>query len=414
MKRKFFCLVVAVGLLFVFLPFTMAQVGSVTSESNEITNEPVRLEPMIVSASSIQMHLSEVASSITVITAEEIEARKAQDLKGVLLGVIGLDLAQNGGPGQLGSVFIRGADSARTLVMINGIPINDPITPARNTDISKISLDNVEQIEIVCGPQSVVFGSSAMSGIVNIITKKGSDVLQGSISVEAGKYSSLLAKLATSGSVGGIGYSLGASLENTEGFSAAKRSDDFVTSPPVSAMDNDGYRNLTLDFTLDYQLIPNLAFTLMNRYLTGDSEIDAYGGDYGDDPNFISKFVQTINQFSVNWDVLPGLWQQDFVIGMNQIDRSMHDAIDDAHPVDLSYSEYRSRNLTADWRHQVVLLTNNTLSLGLHYQQEQGMFHYYGEFLDYYIYQPTSSESSFAIRSAHQVGRFGYHPGSSL
>lgn len=364
----------------------------------------VEMEPVMVKASRIETSISEAPGSVTVITAEEIAAQRVHNVAEVLKGIMGVEVSGNGGSGQIISVFIRGAASERTLIMLNGIPLNDPVSPARSTDLSKITVDNIERIEIIRGPQSVVYGSSAMGGVINIITKKGGEAWTGSLGVVGGKYYSWLGKLAASGSISNLEIALGASLENTRGFSAAKRKADYAQSQPP--MDSDGYRNLTIDLNLDYWPLSNLGFTLSNRYLTGDNELDNFGGDFGDDPNYQMIFVQTINSFKTQWDLLEGFWQQECVLGLSQTDRAYNNPLDTDHPFDLTRSEYRSRNLTFDWQNKLNIHENEKLAVGICYQQEQGMYNFYSEYLDYYTFMPAVWEESLKACSAHLAGAY--------
>ncbi|MCK5219571.1 TonB-dependent receptor, partial [bacterium] len=364
----------------------------------------VEMEPVMVKASRIETSISEAPGSVTVITAEEIAAKRAHNVAEVLKGIMGVEVSGNGGPGQIVSVFIRGAASERTLVMLNGVPLNDPVSPARSTDLSKITVDNIERIEIIRGPQSVVYGSSAMGGVINIITKKGGKAWAGSLSAEAGKYSFWMGKLAASGSILDIEIALGASLENTRGFSAAKRQQEFSEAQP--AMDPDGYRNLSIDLNLDYRPLSNLGFSLKNRYLTGDNDLDNFGGNFGDDPDSKMRFVQTISGFNTQWDLLEGFWQQELNLGLSQTDRAYNNPPDPAYPFDLTRSEYRSRNLTFDWQNKLNVHENEKLVVGICYQQEQGMYNFYSEYLDYYTFMPAVWEDSLEACSAHLAGGY--------
>ncbi len=361
----------------------------------------VEMEPVMVKASRIETCVSEAPGSVTVITAEEIAAKRAHNVAEVLKGIMGVEVSGNGGPGQSVSVFIRGAASERTLVMLNSIPLNDPVLPARSMDLSKITVDNIERIEIIRGPQSVVYGSSAMGGVINIITRKGDKAWTGSLGVEGGKYYSWLGKLAASGSISNLEIALGASLENTRGFSAAKRKEEYAQSLP--AMDPDGYRNLTMDLNLDYCPLSNLGFSLRNRYLTGDNDMDNFGGD---DPNYKMKFVQTINGFNTQWDLLEGFWRQDFNLGLSQTDRAYNNPKDPDHPFDLARSEYRSRNLTFDWQNKLNIHENEKLAVGICCQQEQGMYNSYSEYLDRDTFMPAVWEDSLEACSARLAGGY--------
>jgi vitamin B12 transporter len=384
------------------VPENSAKEVTVAPVLEEPAEEPIVMEPLVVTASKIAAPISQVVSSITVITAADIAARKARNLKEILQGVVGVDLIQNGGSGQLSSVFVRGAASERTLIMINGVPIFDPMSPARNTNIAKIALDNVEQIEVVRGPQSVVFGSSAMGGVINIITKKGKAEPKIQIQAEGGKYGTLNTVLTANGVLGDLGFAMGASLASTEGFSAAKRSDDFVAFEPVPDMEADSNRSLSVDLNLDYQLSESIMVTLMNRLISSQTDIDAFAGDYGDDPNFTSGYTHAVNQLRADWEVMDNLWSSSLSVGINQMDRKTVNDTDADHAVDMSRGEYRSRTLGVDWDNQMKLPFGSTVAIGGRYQQEQGMSHYYSEYPDWNTGAPTVSESQFDVRSAHQ------------
>ncbi|MBN1596264.1 TonB-dependent receptor, partial [candidate division FCPU426 bacterium] len=349
------------------------------------------LDPIVVSASRLRLPLSEVTSSMTVITAEEIEASKARVLKDVLPEVAALDAVQNGGPGQQNSVMLRGAASERTLVLVNGIAVNDPISPKRTTDISNLSLDNVERIEIVRGQQSVVFGSSAMGGVINLITKRGAGDWRGSLSVEAGSQDTMLGTTEITGAASGLGVALGASWENTRGFSAAKRKETYAQPQP--AMDDDGYRRVSLDLTLDYDATPGMNVKWANRYHVGENEMDAGQGDTGDDPNAWGRKNQSLSLLEMQWETLPAAWEQEVRLGFSQLDRITRNETDAIQPYSYSRDEYRSRNLVAGWCNRVAL-PRQQLSVGTEYQQEQGMGHGLASY----------GETDFHVRSAHVVG----------
>jgi vitamin B12 transporter len=102
--------------------------------------------------------------------------------------VPGVDVVAAGPPGGQQSIFLRGANSQHTKVMVDGIPINDPSGPSRAFDAANFSLDNVERIEVLQGPQSLLYGSEAIGGVINIITKRGEGPLGGSVQAEGGAY----------------------------------------------------------------------------------------------------------------------------------------------------------------------------------------------------------------------------------
>ena len=124
--------------------------------------------------------------------------------------VPGLDVVVSGGPGQLTETYIRGAESGRTLVMINGMEINDAMSIGRSVDFSQLTVDNVEHIEILRGPESAVFGSGAMGGVINIITKKGTTDWKATADLSGGKYTTWNAAASAAGMISGWDASVGA------------------------------------------------------------------------------------------------------------------------------------------------------------------------------------------------------------
>ena len=140
--------------------------------------EEVSLGEVVVTATRTPEPVEQTASSVTVITGEELEERGITTLAEALREVAGIAVVQNS-LGGLTSVFVRGAATGQTVVMIDGVPIYDPSGLAKG-DVSWIlphlKVDQIERIEIVRGPQSVLYGSNAMAGAINIITKEGKEI----------------------------------------------------------------------------------------------------------------------------------------------------------------------------------------------------------------------------------------------
>ena len=153
-------------------------------QSNEIVVTPLR-SPQAVAKSG---------SSITVITREEIENKAAKSIVDVLRPVEGLFVSERGGPGGNTSITLRGSKPSQTLVMIDGVRVGDPSSIAGDFDFGGYSPSDVERIEILRGPQSALYGSDAMGGVINIVTRKGVGAPKASLTAEAGSYGTMLGR----------------------------------------------------------------------------------------------------------------------------------------------------------------------------------------------------------------------------
>ncbi|MCP2520526.1 TonB-dependent receptor, partial [SCandidatus Aminicenantes bacterium Aminicenantia_JdfR_composite] len=139
-------------------------------EKKEKVKYPIR-HYIIVTANRLEEPADKVSTSFTLITEQEIKQRQVITLAEILTDVPGFIKAQAGSIGHLTSLFIRGSESDHNLVLINGIPINDPLSSY--FDFSSLMIDDIERIEIVRGPQSTLYGSDAIGGVINLITKRG-------------------------------------------------------------------------------------------------------------------------------------------------------------------------------------------------------------------------------------------------
>ncbi|MGH7736226.1 MAG: TonB-dependent receptor, partial [Gemmatimonadales bacterium] len=136
-----------------------------TLPSLALADPPTPVEPVVVTATLTPTPLDQVASSITLITAADIEAHQWRSLPDALTAVPGLDVVQTGGLGGQTSVFIRGADPNHTKVLIDGVEVNDP---SQNDafDFGQVLTADLARVEILRGPQSSLYGSDALGGVV--------------------------------------------------------------------------------------------------------------------------------------------------------------------------------------------------------------------------------------------------------
>ncbi|HTA76543.1 MAG TPA: TonB-dependent receptor plug domain-containing protein, partial [bacterium] len=148
-------------------------------------NESPTLSEVVVTANRVGVPVQNVTSSSTVITSQDMQQKQENTALDALEGIPGVDVAQDGNPGETAFVYIRGTNSEQTLVLYDGIPLNDSVGAPNDYEyLDGLSLDDVQQIEVIRGPQSTLWGSNAMGGVINIIPQSGPAPLGGSVLVE--------------------------------------------------------------------------------------------------------------------------------------------------------------------------------------------------------------------------------------
>ncbi len=166
-------------------------------------------ETLVVSASQVEIPLSQSSSAVTVITGEELRDRQVTTVADALRQVPGLSVARSGGAGALTSVFPRGGESDYTLVYIDGIQVN---AFGGGFDFAHLSTANIDRVEVVRGPQSALYGSNAIGAVVRIVTREGG-AARGDASLEGGSFGSTQVSASSSG--GAAGWSWGAGVDRT-------------------------------------------------------------------------------------------------------------------------------------------------------------------------------------------------------
>ncbi len=234
--------------------------------------EPIELEPLIVTATRTAQTADEALASVTVITREEIDRRRATSVPEVLRGVPGLGVTNSGGLGKATSVFLRGTDSDHVLVLIDGLRTGS--ASVGTTAFEDLPIDQIERIEIVRGPRSSLYGSEAMGGVIQIFTRKGGGGLRPYFSAGGGSH----ATYKLSGGVSGGGehgsFDMSGSRIDTRGFNACSSTAEqpggcFTTEP-----DDDGYTNNAGSARFGYRFENGLDLDAHLLHAEGENEFD--------------------------------------------------------------------------------------------------------------------------------------------
>ena len=378
----------------------------------ERTPPPDVRHDVVITATRVETPSKEVASSLTVITRDEIARSKRATVVDLLGDVAGAAVVRSGGPGSASAVMLRGANSEHTLILVDGVEVNDPMNPSRSADLAHLPLDRVERIEVLRGPQSTLYGSDALGGVVNIITAKGEGRPKLVLTGTGGSLATAEGRLGVAGSTGRLAYSLGLSAFRTSGVSAAD-------GALAGNAERDGYRNVTFSGRAGVGLGRGLDLDLSFRAIDARSEIDNFGGAFGDDPNSVQRYESLFARAGLRALFLDGRWESRFGAAVLSSDRRNDNAVDAGHPFDSETGRFRSGLVKADWQNNLLLGPAHTLTFGVELEREHGSSDYvsdgpYGSYASVFPKASTTSAGFYVQEQVRLGGRFFATAGARL
>lgn len=252
---------------------------------------------VIVTALGIEQPRDEVGQAVTVIDAETIRTRQTVEVADLLATTPGIRINRAGSLGGVTGLSVRGAETTQTLVLLDGVKVNDPSGIGDMYDFGNLLVGNVQRIEVLRGSNSVAYGSQAIGGVVNIMTGEPSEGFAGNASVDYGYADTLNAKAdigATSGIASG---GLGVAYLETDGISSV--------SPAFGATEKDGLKNLAANGRLKLSFTDALSLDLRGYYIHADLDYDSFFGAPVDSPN-VSKTDQYVGYAGVNLALFDG------------------------------------------------------------------------------------------------------------
>lgn len=226
--------------------------------------QPLELNELLVSAALEPVSAADVASSVTVITREQIEQRQVKYLSELLRDVPGFAVSQSGGPGTLTQVRVRGAEANQLLVLMDGVRANDPAS-SDEFQFQFASTANIERIEIIRGPQSAIWGTDALAGVINIIRRKHVEEDYLAATAEYGSFNSL--DLALDGGVNreNLRLSGGLSYMNTDGTNISRQGNE-----------NDAAENTSANLALEWDIHDSWALLFSGQHVDATSDFDDF------------------------------------------------------------------------------------------------------------------------------------------
>lgn len=271
MSKKMFGFLTALSIPLV----VCAQLDTVTS---------VLFDPVIVTANKTEQKQSTTGKIITIISKEQLEKSAGKTVAQILNEQAGLIV--NGALNNTGSaqtVFLRGASSGRTLILIDGIPMNDPSMINNEFNLNLLSINEIERIEICKGAQSTLYGSDALGGVINLITTKNdlNKLIHLNANMTAGNYGVFKSNINASGKLGKFKYSARFNHQNSKGFSSA------FDSTGTSNFDTDALFGNNFSASLAYQPNKTLSFNSFIQHRYYKTDVD--NGPFSDARNFFSE-----------------------------------------------------------------------------------------------------------------------------
>ena len=358
-----------------------------------------KLSDVVVSATKTQTSTIELASSITVVDSAEIANRNSANVFELLKNEYGISFTRQGGAGTLSNIYIRGGNSDHTLVLIDGVEVNLNSDPSNVYDFAFLSTDNIQSIEILRGPQSTLYGSNSLAGVINIITKKGAGKPNFSLLAEAGSYKTYKTSLGMNGNITNFNYSVTLGRSESEGFSAA--------SERYGNFEKDGYVKDNISARFGYDFAETAEINVFMKYNNSKSDYDQFGGKFGDDPTYVFDQEEFSFRSECKLHLFEGKWKQKIGASIFRNIRKYNFDVSEYNSAS-SRSSYDGRKIKFDWQNNFNLIENHLFTFGLETEKEETVseYYYFSTFFNSVSLFPQKESNTFGIYLQDQF-KFG-------
>jgi len=261
---------------------------------------------LIVTATRTAQPIEKVGASVTVLTQAAIEASQAISVTELLAQTPGVSFTRNGGPGTATSLNIRGAETQHTVVLIDGVKLNDPSSTQGGFNSGNLLIGDIARIEVLRGAQSTLWGSQAVGGVVNIVTADPTVPFTSSIEAEGGARKTGYLRAGVGGASDKITWRLAGGYYTTDGFSTYKL-----------GKEKDGYQNTGLSGRVRVALAENVSAEVRSVYSKGKNDFDGFNVDSAE----FGRTEELVVYTGLNFALLDGRWNNRLGYAYTDTDR---------------------------------------------------------------------------------------------
>jgi vitamin B12 transporter len=273
------------------------------------------LDPVVVTATRFATPISKIGNSITVLNAEDIRDSQKTVLSDLLSATPGVTVTRNGGLGSTTFLRIRGAETDQTVVLFDGVKLNDPSSPGGGYDFANLVTNDFARVEVLRGPQSTLWGSQAIGGVVNIVTPEPNGPLSGAASAEGGQLGTGMARARLEAGGDALSWRVGGSYLTSSGISAFDKN--------LGGTEADGYRNIGFNARAKYKFNDSLSAEMRSIWSKSRFDFDGYAPpsyNFGD-TNEYGNVEELVTYIGLNVDLLDGRWKNRLGYSYNNTDR---------------------------------------------------------------------------------------------
>ena len=322
--------------------------------------EEVAIPDVVVTATRVPTPLAVVPAGVTVIDRRTIEDKGYNTLTDALAEVPGLRVSASGGPGGQASVFVRGTNSSHVLVLRDGMPINDASDPSSAFNFGVDTLSDVERIEIVRGPMAALYGSGAIGGVINLISRRGTETGPHlTVDLSGGYPAQVRGAVSLTGTAGKFDYALTAASQSQRGFDSTPQRMTSYTGLPQ------GFRDRIATLNLGYTPTEGTRFSLFLRGRQSLFSFNTLGTPTYDTANSQGTADSLLGRIGVQSTLFGGVWETGLFVGRQQDDRRYFEALAPNDPNQNALdNRYHTRRTDVQWNNTLHVADTASVTFG--------------------------------------------------